>query len=98
MPTAARPANAGPYCSARKSETGPEVSGKPINSPLIVGPQRRPANVTTAMKKGVMTSLSKRIIKGRCYLPSLGTVSPTRRRVSITPAGSISVASRCSFS
>jgi len=61
---AARAAKAGPYCSARKTEMGPEVSGRPMSSPLNTGPQRRPARVTEPMKIGVMSSLNRNTVTG----------------------------------
>src|SRR2546428_13983338 len=60
-PAAAAAAKLVPCSSARKSETGPDVNGRPTSHPLIDGPKRRPTSVATAMSAGVTTSLSARI-------------------------------------
>jgi len=57
LPMAAFVANSNPYSWARMNETGPVVSGRPINSPLTTGPQQRPAKVTVAINSGVINIL-----------------------------------------
>jgi hypothetical protein len=70
LPEADRAANAAPYCMARKTDIGAEVSGKPINRPLTVGPHLRPARVTIPIKKGVTINLKARIIScNACKYP-----------------------------
>lgn len=61
VPIAALAAKIFPCSSARKTETGPEVSGKPATAPLTAGPQRRPINVSAAMSSGVSKSLIRRM-------------------------------------
>src|SRR5438270_310897 len=60
-PAAAAAAKLVPCSSARNSETGPDVNGRPTSHPLIEGPNRRPTIVATAMSAGVRTNLSARI-------------------------------------
>jgi hypothetical protein len=55
-------AKPGPWASARKKMTGPEVKGKATSQPLTVGPHRRPARLAVPMSKGVRISLSSRLL------------------------------------
>jgi hypothetical protein len=61
LPIAAFALNAWPNSHARMNEIGPDVSGRPINNPLITAPQRRPANVTSPIMMGVMNNLNAKI-------------------------------------
>src|SRR6266481_5446328 len=58
VPTAAPVAKDGPCSSARNTETGAEVRGKPASHPPTPCPQRRATRVATAIRSGVTTSLS----------------------------------------
>ena len=53
---AACDAKSTPCSNARKTETGPDVSGRPAIAPLAVGPQRRPISVSAQMNNGVSAS------------------------------------------
>ncbi len=53
-------AKTGPCSKAKKKAIGPEFNGSPISQPPKVGPQRRLARLTTAMKIGTRVSLSEK--------------------------------------
>jgi hypothetical protein len=61
MPTAAAAAKASPWSRARKNAIGAEVSGNPTNQPPTAGPQRRPARLAAPIRRGVTTSLRRRL-------------------------------------
>jgi hypothetical protein len=65
---AAAAAKVVPCSSARNSETGPEVNGRPTSEALMDGPKRRPTSVATPISAGVRTSLSARISVARLPL------------------------------
>jgi hypothetical protein len=56
LPRAVDAAKPAPCSKARKKQTGPEVSGRPMNQPLTVSPQRRPARLAARISTGVTTS------------------------------------------
>ncbi|MDR0826301.1 MAG: hypothetical protein LBN33_00245 [Desulfovibrio sp.] len=60
-------------CSrARKTDIGPEVSGKPTSKPLTTGPQRLAVRVTMAIISGVRVSFKKK--KNMVNLDELSSV------------------------
>src|SRR5947199_10874050 len=58
-PWAAREANCGPCSTARKNNTGAEVSGMPSNQPETAGPHLRPARLISAISTGAKKILNK---------------------------------------
>src|SRR5204863_1198117 len=64
QPRAAAAANPVPCSIAKNQQTGPEVSGSPINQPLKVSPQRWPARLAAPIKTGVTISLRSSVFIG----------------------------------
>src|SRR5262245_11516061 len=60
--TAACAANCGPRSRNSSSEIGPDVSGSPTIQPPAAGPHTRIASVAPVISRGVIASLSHRVV------------------------------------